>query len=195
MSAQTIPWEEKLYRVIALLFLWAIPLTVAAASPMLLTGLVGGLVAGLFTLGLGFVVAGICGSFLVSGALGLWCAWNVTGHVFHPAMTGDRIMGLAARRFAVTLASVFAGFAIAADIADAADVVDTLETLGTLDDLDAGHEALQAADIPTALGDPHDPTFGLPSEVDGDPRIDHWVEGYYRDDGSYVNGYWRSKRG
>ena len=52
--------------------------------------------------------------------------------------------------------------------------------------------------IPEMTGDgygPPDETYGLPSEVDGDLRNAHYVEGYTRADGTYVAGHWKSPKG
>jgi hypothetical protein len=52
--------------------------------------------------------------------------------------------------------------------------------------------------IPELTGDgygPLDETYGLPSEVDGDLRTAHYVEGYFREDGTYIEGHWKGEKG
>lgn len=47
----------------------------------------------------------------------------------------------------------------------------------------------------SALDDPPPPdAYGLPSLVDGDPRVNP-VDGYFRADGTFVHAYWRGARG
>ena len=41
---------------------------------------------------------------------------------------------------------------------------------------------------------PIDDTFGLPSESDGEPRIDHYVDPNIKSDGTQVRGHWKSHR-
>jgi len=63
--------------------------------------------------------------------------------------------------------------------------------LGGLSDV-GGHEI---AELDGDGFGPADSTYGDPSAVDGDPRTSHFVEGYERADGSWVDGYWKSKKG
>ena len=64
--------------------------------------------------------------------------------------------------------------------------------MGDLDGLSdvGGHEI---AEIDGEGFGPADSTYGDPSIVDGDPRTSHYVEGYERADGSWVDGHWKSK--
>lgn len=77
-----------------------------------------------------------------------------------------------------------------AEIAEFADLGELADLEG-LSDLEPG--TIQEIDS-DGFG-PADDTYGRPSMVDGDPRTSHYVEGYFRDDGTWVDGHWKSKGG
>jgi hypothetical protein len=87
--------------------------------------------------------------------------------------------------------------ALAAGVADGLSDAGGGEFLGE-GSFDGGEMLASNEAIPELTGEgygPPDETYGLPSEVDGDPRTAHYVEGYLRDDGTYVEGHWKSTKG
>jgi len=163
-------------------------------------GILGGLAAGFFSFGLGFVVAAICASLCFSLVISCVAAPILTGHLLSGTMSPSAVIGRTFLRWGLVLLSFAAGYGAIADyadfadlinIADAADVADTAELANT-----AGH--FHGNCISEISGDgcgPMDSTYGTPSVVDGDPRVDHWVDSYQREDGTVVVGHWKSKSG
>jgi hypothetical protein len=113
-------------------------------------------------------------------------------------VTGDQDLGQIAGfagRFAfgaATLGGLLDGVSEAIDFIDGFDGVALSDGLEAMDG--GGHDlGLATGDASQNLGYHPDPTrFGELSLVDGDPRINQ-VHGYYREDGAFVRGYWRSK--
>ncbi len=72
-----------------------------------------------------------------------------------------------------------------------------MSEIGDMADLEglAGLGDLEIAEIDGDGFGPAESSYGDPSLVDGDPRVSHYVEGYERGDGTWVNGHWKSKKG
>lgn len=109
--------------------------------------------------------------------------WLSTLEVIFAANEEDRENAVKdlALRGALTL---IGGELIASELSELTDPVSSLESVDQLSD-----------NFNVNMEDPIDDTFGRPSEVDGEPRVDHYVEPYTKSDGTVVRGHWKSHRG
>lgn len=166
--------------------------------------------AGFLSMGLSWAFAlavlAVCISLLFSLTLSFIAAPVLTIRLLGGTMTPEAVILRSVMRWGILLLSFAAGFGIFADVADFADLMDLADVADVADvtdvadgaDIMVGGSGSLDACIPEQSGlgcGPMDETYGLPSEVDGDLRTSHWVEGYQRSNGSWVDGYWKSRSG
>lgn len=114
--------------------------------------------------------------------------WVVLKAIVNGRISSDRATELIGSSYFFTLLG-FLGLGMAGEMLE-------LSEIGEIADIAELTDVEQAvAEMDGAGSGPMDSTYGSPSAVDGDPRVSHYVEGYYRDDGTWVAGHWKSKIG